>query len=80
MKKDKQIEFVTSAQIEIDNIHYPVSLLKQVQCLLPLLSFDELYSGVVKFSKNDRNFILGDAKLFVIMFVEGVIFIESASL
>ncbi len=80
MKKDKQIEFVTSAQIEINNIHYPVSFLEQVQCFFPLLSLDELDCRVVKLSKHNGNFILRYAQLFVIMFVERVIFIECASL
>ena len=47
MKKDKQIEFVPAAQVEIDNIHDPVSLLEQVQRLFPLLSFDKLDSWIV---------------------------------
>lgn len=47
MKKDKQIEFISTAQVKIDNIHDPVRLLEQVQSLLPLLSFDKLDSWIV---------------------------------
>lgn len=57
MKKDEQIEFVTSAKIEIYNIHDPVCLLKQIQCLFPLLPFYELNRRVIKFTENNRDFI-----------------------
>lgn len=80
MKEDKQIEFISTAQVEIDNIHDPVSFLEQVQSLFPLLSLDKLDSWIVQLAKDDRNFIFRDAKLLVIVLVEGVVFVECASL
>jgi hypothetical protein len=47
MKKDKQIEFISTTKVEIDNIHDPVSLLEQVQRLFPLLPFDKLDGRIV---------------------------------
>ena len=50
MEKDKQIELVSTADLEIDYVHDPVGLLQKVKGLFPLLSFDELNSGIVKFA------------------------------
>jgi hypothetical protein len=47
MKQDKQIEFISTAQVKIDNIHDPVRLLEQVQRLFPLFPFDKLNSRIV---------------------------------
>ena len=80
VEKDKQVEFVATAQIEIDDIHYPVGFLQEVEGLLPLLSLDELGGRVIKLPQDYWNFILGDAKLLVVMLVKGVILVESTSL
>ena len=80
MEKDKQVEFVATAQIEIDDIHYPVSFLQEVEGLLPLLSLDELGSRVIKLPQDYRYFILGDPKLLVVVLVKGVILVERTSL
>ena len=47
MKEYVQIEFVSATQIEVNDIHDTVSLLEQVEGLLPLLSFYKLYCGIV---------------------------------
>ncbi len=78
MEKDKQIELVSAAQLEIDDVHDPVGLLQEVKGLFPLLSFDELDSGIVQFAEDNGYLVLGDPELLVVMLVEGVIFIEGA--
>ena len=48
MKEDKQVELVSSAHLKVNHVHYAVSLLQQVQCLLPLLSLDELNRRIIE--------------------------------
>jgi hypothetical protein len=80
MKEDKQIEFIASTHIEVYHIHDAVSFLEKVQGLFPLFSLDKLNGRVVKFAKNYWDFIFRDTKLLVVVFVESIILIESASL
>ena len=80
MKKNEQIEFVSSAEVKINHIHYPVSLLQQVQSLLPLLSFNKLNGRVIQFSQDNRYLVLWDAKFFVVMFIKRIVLVESPSL
>ena len=48
VKEDKQVELVSSAHLKVNHVHYAVSLLQQVQCLLPLLSLDELNRRIIE--------------------------------
>ena len=80
VEKYEQVEFVATAQIEIDYIHDPVGLLQQVEGLLPLLSLNELGGRVIKLPQDNRYFILGDTELLVIVLVKGVVLVESTSL
>jgi hypothetical protein len=80
VEKYEQVKFVPTAHIEIDDIHDPVCLLQQVECLLPLLSLNELGGRVIKLPQDYGDFILGDAELLVVVLVKGVILVESTSL
>ena len=80
MKKYEQIEFVTTAHVEIHDVHNSVGLLKQVERLFPLLPLDKLNSRVVKLAQDDGYLVLGDPQLLVIMFVEGIILVECGPL
>jgi hypothetical protein len=80
MKKYEQIELITTTKIEIDDIHDPISLLKQVQGFFPLLSLDKLNSRVIKFPQYYRYLVLGYSQLLVIVLVECIVLIECAAL
>jgi hypothetical protein len=60
MKEYKQIEFVSSAQIEIHYIHDSVGLLQEIQSLLPLFTLDKLDRRVIQLAENDRDLIFRD--------------------
>lgn len=80
MKQDEQVELVPPTEVEIDYIHDAIGLLQEVQGFLPLLTLDKLNSRVVKFTEDDRDLILGDAEFLIVMLVESVILVESATL
>lgn len=46
MEQDENMVFVSSADIEVNDIHYAVSFLQQIQSLVILFSFDKL-NGIV---------------------------------
>ena len=75
MKEDEQIEFVSSAQIEIHHIHNAVGLLQEIQSLFPLVTFDKLDRGVIQLPKNNWYLVFWYAELLIIVFIESVIFI-----
>lgn len=79
MEQYEEVEFVSATQREINNVHDPVGFLQEVESLLPLLSFDELYGWVIQFSQDYWYLVLADPELFVVMFVESIILIESPS-
>ena len=79
MKHNEKVEFISSAQGEIDYIHDPVGLLKKIQSLFPLFSLDKLYRWVIKFTQDYGYFIFGDPELLIVMLVECVVLTESAT-
>ena len=67
------MELVSATRFEVDYVHDTVSLLKQVQRPLVLLSLYEAISAVVKFCHYYWNLVFGDAQLLVVVLVEGVV-------
>lgn len=57
MEHDEQMELVSAARFEVDYVHDTISLLKEVQCPLVLLSFYKTISAVVKFCHDYWNLV-----------------------
>lgn len=74
MEHDEQVVKVAPTISEINSIHDTVSFLQQIQCLFILVLFDEGHCTLIEFSKHNGNLIFRNSKLFVIMFIEQVIF------
>ena len=78
MKHHEKVKFVSAARFKIDHIHNAVGLLQQVEGSLVLLTLDEAVSAVVQLSEHDRDFVLRDTKLLIVVLVEGVVLIDGA--
>ena len=74
------MKLVAPASLEIYHVHDPVGLLKKVQGSLVLFTLDKAVCTVVQLGQHDRDLVLGDAKLLVVMLIEGVVFVHRGRL
>jgi len=58
MEQDVDMESVSFACIEVDNIHNSVCLLQQIECFIILFPPYELHRIVIQLRKHNRDFIL----------------------
>ncbi len=79
MEEHEYVVFVSPAYIEVDYIHYSVSLLQQVQCLIVLFTFYKLNGIIVELSQDYWDLILGNSQLLIVMFIESVVLVECAT-
>jgi hypothetical protein len=80
MEHDEQMVLVSSAGVEVNNVHYTVSFLQQIQSSFVLFPLDELIGRVIEFGHNDWYLVLADSELLVIMLIEDVVFIVEGGL
>lgn len=80
MEHDEQMVLVSSAGVEVNNVHYTVGFLQQIQSSFVLFPLDELIRRVIEFSHDDGYLVLADSELLVIVLIEGVIFIVEGGL
>ena len=77
MEHDKKVEFVATARVKVNHVHNAVGLLKQVQSALVLLPLNESIGAVVELGHHDRDFVFAHPQLFIIVFVESIVFVVS---
>ena len=71
------MEFVTATRIKVNHVHNAVRFLKQVQSALILLPLYKAVGAVVQLRHHDRDFIFTHPQLFIIVFVESIVFVVS---
>ena len=72
----EKVKLVAPAGFEIDHVHDTIRLLQEIQSTLVLLSLDEAVCAVVQLGQYDRDLVFGDAKLFIIVLIEGVVLVN----
>ena len=75
VKHDEQMVQISSAWGKVDRIHDTVSLLKKIERSFELVLFDKGYGTFIELCQHNGNLILGNTELFVIMFVEKIVFL-----
>ena len=66
---------VSGTPLQTDYFKNTFSLLKQYQCLLKVVSLNEIVGSISQLSQNDWNFILIDLDLLIVHLVEGITFL-----
>jgi len=79
VEEDEDVELVSFADVEVYYIHDPISFLEEVQGFIVLFLFDEGDGVVVELCEDDGDLVLGDPQFLVVVLVEGVVLIESAT-
>ena len=76
MEHYEKVKLVAPAGFEIDHVHDTIRLLQEIQSTLVLLSLDEAVCAVVELGQHDRDLVFGDAKLLIIVLIEGVVLVN----
>jgi len=79
MKHDEKMILVTPACCKIYHIHDAICLLKQVERTLILLTLYKLVRWVVQLCHYNRDFILANSELFVVMSIKCVVLVVALS-